>query len=559
MVIITAKNIKKSFGPKLIFENVSFDISDKDRIALVGRNGTGKTTILKILTDNEDSDEGEIFRKKDIDIGYLEQEPDYGQNLAIDVIKSAKLYLNEIDNNINNIIEKLSQTSDEKELTKLSAEYDKLLEKYAELGGYQFESDVAKVSSGLGVTEKMQSLPFNKLSGGEKTRVLLAKLLLEEPDLLLLDEPTNHLDIESMEWLEKYLNDYKGAVLLVSHDRYFLDSVVNKVYELDTDGIETYDGNYTRYALEKEYRYLSRLKSYNSQQFVINRMESQIKKFRALNTPGLNKKANEIEHRLEKMSKLPKPILEKKAIKLSDNSSDRTGNDVLVIENVSKSFGNKQIINNSSLKMRYKDRIGIIGNNGCGKTTLIKMILGQEPVDSGIIKLGTNLKIGYLSQNVNFEEANLTILDYYCNNFIVTPTEARNQLAKILFTGNDVFKKIGSLSGGEKKRLQLSVLMGKNPNFIILDEPTNHLDLSSREILEENLSQFDGNLLIVSHDRYFLNKLATKCWVFDNGNIINVDGNYEYYRQNKNKFIKAQQTKLNSKEQKKINECGRNL
>lgn len=543
MVIITAKKLKKTFGPKLIFENVNFDISDRDRIALIGRNGTGKTTILKILTGKEDCDVGEVFTRKDAEVGYLEQEPDYGAMLTSDVIKSSKSYLKEIDNQISEVVDKLSQTTNENLLTKLSNDYDKLLEKYSKFGGYQFESDVAKVSSGLGITEKMQNMPFNKLSGGEKTRVLLAKLLLKEPDVLLLDEPTNHLDIESMEWLEKYLNDYRGAVLLVSHDRYFLDSVVNKVYELDSDGIEMYEGNYTRYALEKEYRYLSRLKSYNSQQFVINRMEAQIKKFRALNTPGLNKKANEIEHRLEKMSKLPKPILEKKSISLADNSSDRTGNDVLIIENVSKKFGDKQIIKDANLKMSFKDRIGIIGNNGCGKTTLIKMILGQEPVDRGTIKLGTNLKIGYLSQNVNFEEANSSILDYYCDNFNVSPSEARNQLAKILFTGNDVFKKIGNLSGGEKKRLQLSVLMGKNPNFIILDEPTNHLDLSSREILEENLEQFEGNLLIVSHDRYFLNKLASKCWVFDSGKIVNVDGNYEYYRQNKNRLINAQQAK----------------
>lgn len=559
MILIAAKNLQKSFGHKLIFENVTFDVSDKDRIALVGRNGTGKSTILKILTNKEDCDSGEIFRKKDIDIGYLEQEPDYGTMLVVDVIKSSKSYLKEIDDQINDIVNQLSQTEDENLLTRLSSEYDRLLEKYGEFGGYQFESDVAKISAGLGINEEMQSMPFNKLSGGEKTRVLLAKLLLKEPDILLLDEPTNHLDIESMEWLEKYLNDYKGAVLLVSHDRYFLDSVVNKVYELDTDGIESYEGNYTRYALEKEYRYLSRLKSYNSQQYLINRMETQIKKFRALNTPGLNKKANEIEHRLEKMSKLPKPVLEKKAITLSDNSSDRTGNDVLVIDNVSKKFGDKQIIKDANLKMRFKDRIGIIGNNGCGKTTLIKMILGQEPVDNGIIKWGTNLKVGYLSQNINFEDANTSILDYYCNNFDVSPTEARNQLAKILFTGNDVFKKIGSLSGGEKKRLQLSVLMGKNPNFIILDEPTNHLDLSSREILEENLEQFEGNLLIVSHDRYFLNKLTSRSWVFDSGHIVNVDGNYEYFRQNKNRFVDTHQSNSNSKDKKEIDENERHL
>lgn len=325
---------------------------------------------------------------------------------------------------------------------------------------------------------------------------------------------------------------------LVSHDRYFLDSVVNKIYELDTDGIEIYDGNYTRYTVEKELRYLSRYKSYTSQQYTINRMEMQIKKFRALNTPGLNKKANEIEHRLEKMEKLPKPILEKKKMSLNDSFVERTGNDVVSIQNLSKSYNGRNIFKNVDLKMRYKDKIAIIGRNGCGKTTLLKIILGEEQPDYGTVKLGTKLKIGYLQQNTTFEETTATILDYYCDQFGISQNEARNQLAKILFTGNDVYKKIGTLSGGEKKRLQLSILMSKNPNFLILDEPTNHLDLASREILEENLENFEGNLLIVSHDRYFVNKMASRLWVYNNESFQSIDGNYEYYRQNKERLLK---------------------
>lgn len=404
-------------------------------------------------------------------------------------------------------------------------------------GGYEYESEFAKVISGLKIPETYLERPFNQLSGGEKTRVLLAKLLLGKPDILLLDEPTNHLDIESMEWLENYLQDYPGSLFLVSHDRYFLDSVVNKIYELDSDGIEVYDGNYTRYIVEKELRYLSRYKSYTSQQYTINRMEMQIKKFRALNTPGLNKKANEIEHRLEKMEKLPKPVLEKRKMALNESQTERSGNDVVVLQDLSKSYNGRPIFQDVNLKMRYKDKIAIIGKNGCGKTTLIKTLLDEEQPDCGSVKLGTKLKIGYLQQNTTFDEKNETILDYYCEQFGISQSEARNQLAKILFTGNDVYKKIGSLSGGEKKSLQLSILMGKNPNFLILDEPTNHLDLASREILEENLENFDGNLLIVSHDRYFVNKMASRLWVYNNGTFQNVDGNYEYYRQNKERLF----------------------
>ena len=510
MAYISAKKIKKTYGPKLIFDNVSFEINNKDRIALVGRNGTGKSTIFKIITGNENYDSGELYVKKDLKIGYLEQEPDYGDKSVREVINLAKQEIFEINELISSIVEKMTRETDSDILMKLSEKYDKLLNEYAFCGGYEYESEVSKVISGLKIPESYLDMPFKQLSGGEKTRVLLAKLLLGKPDILLLDEPTNHLDIESMEWLENYLQDYPGALFLVSHDRYFLDSVVNKIYELDSDGIEIYDGNYTRYTVEKELRYLSRYKSYSSQQYTINRMEMQIKKFRALNTPGLNKKANEIEHRLEKMEKLPKPILEKKKMSLNDSFVERTGNDVVSIQKLSKSYNGRNIFKNVDLKMRYKDKIAIIGRNGCGKTTLLKIILGEEQPDYGTVKLGTKLKIGYLQQNTTFEETTATILDYYCDQFGISQNEARNQLAKILFTGNDVYKKIGTLSGGEKKRLQLSILMSKNPNFLILDEPTNHLDLASREILEENLENFEGNLLIVSHDRYFVNKMASE-------------------------------------------------
>ena len=538
MAYISIRKIKKTYGPKLIFDNVSFEINNKDRIALVGRNGTGKSTIFKIITGNENYDSGELYVKKDLKIGYLEQEPDHGDKSVREVINLAKQEIFEINELISSIVEKMTRETDSDILMKLSEKYDKLLNEYAFCGGYEYEAEVSKVISGLKIPESYLDMPFTQLSGGEKTRVLLAKLLLGKPDILLLDEPTNHLDIESMEWLENYLQDYSGALFLVSHDRYFLDSVVNKIYELDNDGIEIYDGNYTRYTVEKELRYLSRYKSYSSQQYTINRMEMQIKKFRALNTPGLNKKANEIEHRLEKMEKLPKPILEKKKMSLNDSFVERTGNDVVSIQNLSKSYNGRNIFKNVDLKMRYKDKIAIIGRNGCGKTTLLKIILGEEQPDYGTVKLGTKLKIGYLQQNTTFEETTATILDYYCDQFGISQNEARNRLAKILFTGNDVYKKIGTLSGGEKKRLQLSILMSKNPNFLILDEPTNHLDLASREILEENLENFEGNLLIVSHDRYFVNKMASRLWVYNNESFQSIDGNYEYYRQNKERLLK---------------------
>ncbi len=540
MAIMHVKNLKKTYGPKLIFENVSFEINAKDRIALVGRNGTGKTTIFKILTGNEYQDSGDVYIKKELKVGYLEQEPEYGDMSVYDVLCLAKKDVLDLNDYMVDLQNKMSAETNIDKLMKLSDKYGKMLNKYEEVGGYELDSDIAKITAGLKISKEMQNMSFQTLSGGEKTRVLLAKLLLEKPEVMLLDEPTNHLDIDSMEWLEKHINNYQGALLLVSHDRYFLDNVVNKIYELDNDGVEIYDGNYSRYAIEKELRYINRMKSYNSQKYVINRMEMQIKKFRALNTPGLNKLANIIEHRLDRMEKLPKPILEKRKMKLSDTASDRSGNEVLKIKNLEKTYGNQTIFTNVNLNMRYKDRMGLIGKNGCGKTTLIKIILGEEKQSYGEVKIGTKLNVGYLRQNTVLSNKNSSILEYYCQEFAISPQEARNRLAKILFTGNDVFKKINSLSGGEKKRLELSVLLDKQPNFLILDEPTNHLDLASREILEESLEGFEGNLLIVSHDRYFLNKLANGLWVHDKDTFISVDGNYEYFRQNKEKFLETQ-------------------
>lgn len=551
MPILELKNLKKTYGNKLIFENVSFEVNEKDKIAIVGRNGTGKTTIFKIINGLEYADSGENFVKKGIKIGYLEQEPNYESLMAIDVIKSAKKELLKLSKDIDENYQEMATISDENLLMKLSEKNDRLTQQYASLGGYEFESDVAKVVNGLNIDKSLLYRPFNTLSGGEKTTIILAKILLDNPDILLLDEPTNHLDIESMEWLEKYLNRYSGAVLLVSHDRYFLDNVAHKIFELDVDGIEEYNGNYTRYTVEKELRYLSRLKSYNSQQYRINRMENQIKKFRALNTPGLNKKANEIEHRLEKMDKLPKPVLEKRKISIDSAEAKRSGNDVLVIENLSKTVDGKTLFKNANLLMKYKDRIGILGKNGCGKTTLLKTILGELHPDSGSIKIGTKLNIGYLNQVTVFPDGNVSILDYYCNTLGVSSAEARNKLAKILFTGSDVVKKVGQLSGGEKKRLQLSVILAKNPNLLILDEPTNHLDLASREILEETLSDFEGNMIIVSHDRYFLNKLADKLWVFNDQKITEIDGNYEYFRQNKDRLLNSPKYPLQDQSNKR--------
>jgi ATPase subunit of ABC transporter with duplicated ATPase domains len=418
-------------------------------------------------------------------------------------------------------------------LEKALNNYGRLTEQFEIMGGYEIETRISKVANGLKISDAMQNMLFSKLSGGEKTRVILAKILLEEPDILLLDEPTNHLDLDSIEWLEEFLKDYHGSVLVISHDRYFLDSVVNKIIELEFDRAETYTSNYSFYVVEKERRFLIAYKNYQNQQKKIEQMERQIERYRIWgemrDSDKMFKRAKELEKRLDKMDVLDRPVLHKRKIRLNKNQITRTGNTVLDIKDLKKSFGDKRLLEDVNVTITYQDSACIIGKNGCGKTTLLKMILGEIQSDGGLIKIGSQVKIGYLPQNVVYEDKEKTVLEYFTERHSLTTGEARSQLAKVLFLKEDVNKKIRFLSGGEKSRLRLCSLTFDHVNFMILDEPTNHLDIESREVLEEMLCAFEGTLLFVSHDRYFINKVADRIISLDNYSARVYNGDYTYY------------------------------
>ncbi len=528
MVEINVKNLSKSFGDKTIFDNVSFQVMENDKVGFIGRNGTGKSTIFKILQGSETPDKGQIYVNPSI--GYLSQIPNYPNKTGEEVIWLAFKEVEDISSRLRNLEEKMSNPNEN--LDDLMKKYGILMEKFENLDGYGIQTKIDKVVSGLNINKDLLEHDFDSLSGGEKTKIMLAKLLLEEPKVLLLDEPTNHLDLDSMEWLENYLKKFNGTVVVVSHDRYFLDQVTNKILELTPDGVEEFGGNYSYYTVEKEKRYLNKLKSYLTQQQQIGRMQEQVDRFLASNSEGLHRKAHEIERRIERIEKLDKPILQRKSMSMNLDMQHRSGNRVLEFNDLSYGYEDF-LFEDISGEILFKDSIGIIGKNGCGKSTLIKLLLGEiEPID-GEIKEGSNLKIGYLDQNLKFDDENQTVLDYYEQENGVSMQQARNSLAKMLFTGNDVFKKLRVLSGGERSRLKLASIMQKKPNFLVLDEPTNHLDLNSREVLENQLIDFDGTILFVSHDRYFLNKLATKMWLLENANLSQINGNYDDYLEDK--------------------------
>lgn len=531
MVELNIKNLSKSFGEKKIFENISFQVQSDEKVGFIGRNGTGKSTIFKIIEGSETQDSGHVFINSSI--GYLSQIPDYPNKTVMDVIYLAFKDVSEISIRLRELEHQMGFSNQNMDI--LMKKYGNLMEEFERKDGYNIQTKIDKVISGLNIDSNLLEHEFDSLSGGEKTKIMLAKLLLEEPKILLLDEPTNHLDLGALEWLETFLKNFKGTVLIVSHDRYFLDKVVNKVIELTPDGVEEYNGNYSYYVIEKERRYLSNLKSYLTQQQQIDRMQEQVDRFLSSNSEGLHRKAHEIERRIERIEKLDKPIFQRKSMAMSLEMQHRSGNRVVEFDSLSYGFDNF-LFEGINGEIFYKDSIGIIGKNGCGKSTLIKLLLGQLlPID-GIIKTGSNLSIGYLDQNMNFSDENSTVLDYYIKANDVSIQQARNALAKMLFTGNDVFKKIKNLSGGERSRPKLATIMCQKPNFLVLDEPTNHLDLNSREVLENQLIDFAGTILFVSHDRYFLNKLATKIWLINNQTLLQIDGNYDDYVEYKSKL-----------------------
>ncbi|CKE92258.1 ribosomal protection-like ABC-F family protein [Bacillus paranthracis] len=557
MTICSVNNVTKSFGGNIIFENISLEIKNGERVGLVGRNGSGKTTIFQLLTGMEGLDAGAIHMKKGTRIGHVAQIPKFDESMTVyEVLSSAFKIEKELEREMRTLEKHMAEEQETSVLQKLMERYGIIQEKFAFLGGYEIEANIMKVANGLQVTELFPR-SFVEISGGEQTKVSLAYMLLQKPDLLLLDEPTNHLDLFAVEWLEQFLKEYNGTVMVISHDRYFLDEVVTKIFDLEDGEIHVYHTNYSRFVEEKEERLLQEFQAYQEQQKKIKKMKEAIKRLREwanqANPPneGLHKRARSMERALERMEKLKKPILERKQMGLQFEGQERSGKDVVVMKEVSKGFAEHLLFNEANLHVRFQERAAIVGRNGTGKTTLLKLLLEEIEPDAGEIRIGSSVKIGYLSQHA-YGNMKSNVLEAFRECVAVTEGEARHILAKFLFYGPAVFKKVTQLSGGEKMRLRLAQLMYQDINFLILDEPTNHLDIESREVLEEALEQYNGTILAVSHDRYFLNKLFEKTYWIDERKLFEFAGNYAWARQKWEEKLETQVIKQQRQGRKNI-------
>lgn len=529
-MILACQNISKSFGTDEIIQHASFHIEANEKAAIVGINGAGKTTLLRIIMGEISADEGEVVLAKDKTIGYLPQNPDVSGNHTIyDEVLSAKKALISMEEKLRDMESRMNQYQGQ-ELEDFMESYNRLNHEFDMLGGYSYQSEIVGVLKGLGFSEEEFGKHMQELSGGQRTRVCLGKLLVTKPDVILLDEPTNHLDINSIAWLETFLLNYKGAVVIVSHDRYFLDKVVSKVVELDRTKVSVFQGNYSDYAAKRAQVREAQLKQYYNQQREIKHQEEVIAKLKSFNREKSIKRAESREKMLDKIERLEKPTEENTDIHLHLEPRIVSGNDVLAVEHLAKAYPNQQLFSDISFEIKRGERVALIGDNGTGKTTILKIINDMIEADAGTIKLGTNVNIGYYDQEhqVLHKEKNLIeeISDAYPS---LTNTEIRNVLAAFLFTGDEVFKQIADLSGGEKGRVSLAKLMLSEANFLILDEPTNHLDITSKEILEQALNSYTGTVFFVSHDRYFINKTATRILNLTGETIVNYIGNYDYY------------------------------
>lgn len=536
MIEIELNNITKNYGIKNILNGFNLEVKTNERVALIGQNGSGKSTILKIIAKLENADSGTISIRNGAKVGILNQ---IYQNEKDDITVKDFLYASfeeifNMEQKLAILEHKMSEESDPEKLEKLFNEYGKMQDKYSLAGGYDIDEKFSKICSKFYIDDKMLNQNYNILSGGEKTRVNLARLLLRNPDILLLDEPTNHLDIDALESLEDFISKYKGTVVIVSHDRYFLDKVVTKTVLLENGKENVYYGNYSYFLEEDERRTLAQFENYKNQQKQIEKMKESIATLRKFGELAKNemffKRAKSIEKRLEKMEVLDKVELNTRSMDLSFSFKDRSGKEVLKTEKLSKKFDNKLLFKNVNLLLTYGQKVALLGKNGTGKSTLIKMILGEDKDYEGIIKLGTGIKIGYIPQNIIFDDDNQTVLEYFLQDNAFTQTEARRKLAQYGFRQENVFKRIGKLSGGEKVRIILMKLIQKDINFLILDEPTNHIDIDTREILEESLTQYKGTVLFVSHDRFFINKLADRVLNIENCNINSYYGNYDDFK-----------------------------
>ncbi len=533
-MLLACSHVDKKFNDVPLFSDVTFHINEMERVALVGSNGAGKTTLLRIIAGELTADSGEITTAKDKTIGYLPQQLGYhSENSIYEELLEVKSEIVELDHSIRNM-EKQMQHVSGKELESLLEKYHRLQTEFEAKEGYTCKSQIMGIINGLGFGGKDMDQCINTLSGGQRTRVALGKLLLLEPDLLILDEPTNHLDLPSIQWVENYLSNYKGGVLIVSHDRYFLDRIAEKVVEIEHGKAISFTGNYSAYAEKKEQLRHIQLKEYENYIRNVKHQEEVIEKLRSFNREKSIKRAESREKMLEKMTPVEKPVEAQKTMHFELTPEKTSGNDVLYVDDFSKSFGEKHLFEHISFDIHRGERAAIIGKNGTGKTTLLKILCELEAADSGIAKLGTNVEIGYYDQEHNVLHDDKTIFDEIHDDYPdLNNTRIRNVLAAFLFTGDDVYKKISLLSGGEKGRVSLAKLMLSKANFLLLDEPTNHLDIESKEILEEALNQYTGTVLYVSHDRYFINKTATRIMELTEHKLLSYQGNYSYYLEKK--------------------------
>ena len=539
MIILSAQHIAKSFGVNAVLRDVSLTVQQGDRIGLVGVNGCGKSTLMRILAGLDAQDGGEISLVRGLRVGYLAQ-----QNM----VTSGETVWNELQKVYEQVFameKKLRELEDEmahahtdaQRFAQLSADYDRLTQRFEEADGYSWKSMVSGVLNGLGFKPAQYDQCVDSLSGGEQTRLCLARLLLQKPDLLLLDEPTNHLDMETLQWLENYLAAYKGSVLVISHDRYFLDHVCTGIVEILMGASEQYNGNYTRYIAQRQERFESRMRAYEIQQKEIERQQAIIARYRMFNREKSIRAAESREKALDRMEKLEKPV-DERAIRFSFEARRRTGENVLQLTEISKSFGEKHLFHDLTLRVRAGDRVALIGPNGVGKSTLIKIIVGEEQPDAGFIRYGSNVDIGYYDQHQSTLHADKTALDEIWDRFPqMEQSNVRGALGMFLFTGDDVFKPIHTLSGGEKGRVALTALMLRKDNLLLLDEPTNHLDMDSREVLEDALTDFGGTIITVSHDRYFINRIANRIIEMQPDGVTEYIGNYDDYIERKNRPV----------------------
>ncbi|MBD2860796.1 ribosomal protection-like ABC-F family protein [Paenibacillus oceani] len=586
MMMCYAEKISKRWGGTLVFEQLSLEIQDGERIGLVGPNGCGKSTVLKLLSGMEPPDSGMIHYKKGSRTAMLAQIPDYGPDItALEVLELAFAELLRLKRRMTELESEMA-SPDPNTMEKTLNEYGTLQHTFATMGGYEMEANRSRVADGLGIKHLLQ-MPFDRLSGGERTKVCLGRILLEGPDLLLLDEPTNHLDLSAVEWLETYLQDYRGSVLIVSHDRYFLDRVVTKVYDLEGGAVDIYHGNYSYFVEEKERRLLLDFAAFQEQQKKIRKMEEAIKRMRLwaaqADNPLMFKRAAAMQKALDRMNKLDRPVLERKKMGLTFEMSERSGKDVVRMEGVSKSFGSsgeaaeltndsgggldrggdrregRALYANVDLHVRFGEAVAIVGDNGSGKSTLLRMILGQLQPDSGTVTVGSQVKIGYLAQRDWFPDEEKTIVDAFRDMVMVEEGEARHLLAKFLFYGASVYRKVNALSGGERMRLRLAQLMHQEMNALVLDEPTNHLDIDAREALEDTLAAFPGTLICVSHDRYLLNKLFPVTYWLEDGALTRYEGGYNDAKRKRGELRSGRQAAaLASKDGKTLAAAGKN-